>query len=77
MRDSRAEPVGVIRRLLFNRQVVSHVLTWAPTAEGGQFVGYFPSLGIADRSIKVRPLILEAAPVRRTAADRHRPYAGT
>ena len=31
MRDSRAEPVGVIRRLLFNPQVVFRVVTWAPT----------------------------------------------
>ena len=60
MRDSRAEPAGVIRRLLFNRQVVFRVVTWAPTSDGRQLVGYFPSLEVADRSIKIRPPTLEA-----------------
>ena len=55
MRDSRTEPVGVIRRLLFNRQVVFRVVTWAETSESRQLVGYFPSLEMADRSIKFRP----------------------
>ena len=55
MRDSRTEPVGVIRRLRFSGQWVFRVVTWAETSEGRELVGYFPSLEVADRSIKFQP----------------------
>jgi hypothetical protein len=60
MRDSKNQPAAVVRRLRFVGEVFFRVVTWAPTSEGRELVGYFPSLELADRSVKFRPPILIA-----------------
>jgi len=58
MRDSKLEPAGVIRMMKMGprNETFFRVVTWAPTSEGRKLVGYFDSLGTADRSILFDPL---------------------
>ena len=53
LRDSRTEPVGVIKVVKLGPRGESfyRVVTWSPTSEGRTLVGYFPTLHDADRSI--------------------------
>lgn len=55
IRDSPRLPAAVIRRLEFENRSIWRVVTWAPTSEGRQLVGYFPTLEEADRSVRFTP----------------------
>lgn len=57
MRDSNREPVGVIRTVKLGprEKTFFRVVTWAPTSEGRQLVGYFDTLEEADESILFEP----------------------
>jgi len=57
MRDSKTEPAGVIRtvKLGTSNETFYRVVTWAPTSEGRELVGYFDTLADADRSVLFRP----------------------
>lgn len=57
MRDSRREPVGVIRTLHMGprKELFYRVVTWAPGSAGRELVGYFRTLEEADQSIRFTP----------------------
>lgn len=57
MRDSKSQPAAVIRTVKLGprNETFFRVVTWAPTSEGRQLVGYFETLAIADRSVKFVP----------------------
>jgi len=57
MRDSKTEPAGVIRTVKLGprNETFYRVVTWAPTSEGRELVGYFDTLADADRSVLFRP----------------------
>ncbi len=57
MRDKKTEPAAVIRivRLGPREELYYRVVTWAPRSEGRTLVGYFRSLGDADRAVLFVP----------------------
>lgn len=57
MRDSKTEPVGVIRvvKLGPRNETFYRVVTWAPLSADRQLVGYYATLAEADRSILFTP----------------------
>ncbi|MFM9877765.1 MAG: hypothetical protein ACKVOG_07945 [Rhodoglobus sp.] len=57
MRDSKTEPVGVIRTVKLGprNETFYRVVTWAPSSDGRELVGYFDTLAEADRSILFTP----------------------
>ena len=57
MRDSKSQPAAVIRTVKLGPrgETFFRVVTWAPTSEKRELVGYFQTLAIADRSVKFTP----------------------
>jgi len=57
MRDSKLEPAGVIRMLKMGprNETFYRVVTWAARSEDRRLVGYFDTLGTADRSMLFDP----------------------
>ena len=58
VREKKTQPTAVIRRLRLGprSETFYRVVTWAPTAEGRELVGYYASLDEANRSVKFTPL---------------------
>ena len=57
MRESRTEPAAIVRAVTMgNRgERFFRVVTWAPTSEDRQLVGYYPSLSEADQAVLFDP----------------------
>ena len=57
MRDSKREPVAIIRALRFGprNELFFRVVTWAPESSARTLLGYFPSLDEADQSVLFTP----------------------
>lgn len=64
MRDSKREPVAVIRALRFGprNELFFRVVTWAPESAARTLLGYFPSLDEADQSVLFTPPDVAGAP---------------
>lgn len=57
MRQSKMEPAAVIRivRMGPRNETFYRVVTWAPASEGRSLVGYYATLGDADRAVLFSP----------------------
>lgn len=57
MRDERRTPAAIVRalRLGARHELFYRVVSWAPTSEGRELIGYFRTLDEADRSVLFTP----------------------
>ncbi|MCU1439522.1 MAG: hypothetical protein JWP85_519 [Rhodoglobus sp.] len=57
MRNSPTQPKGLVRRFDADSQhpTFFRAVTWAPTSEGRQLIGYFPTLEAADEAVLEDP----------------------